>query len=360
MNECSRKRLVTSPSRTHPTATSALHSTLAQTCFSLCFAENCILFMILMFQGLDLMDPSSRMLNWRFSLFLLLSTILLLVPISPLSSASSIATAEHALDRVRTDLGDRTREVDNYQPPPQNQSASWVSRIAPFNRDSQLSSLKQEVIGLQALESEMSTRLSTLKSNQSAARFAHSFHGKLLTRIWAVYCVGRVCKTSPSSYGDIIAHLLAYIFSLLSSEGYDDVGKLKVDVPSLSRQISLALVGIIILSSVRVVLRGVTRALRITSRHLSASLMLLTLAQLMGIYLLSTLVQLRTAFPPFTTPPPSSDDGQFPTADDSTNVFTTLPAYSLFGVLFDWSFLLGAGACALGKWAGGILSGDDM
>ncbi|EGO20112.1 hypothetical protein SERLADRAFT_477405, partial [Serpula lacrymans var. lacrymans S7.9] len=148
--------------------------------------------MILMFQGLDLMDPSSRMLNWRFSLFLLLSTILLLVPISfsfaltlhsdtstrsqtrfifirialvllpvglflsllsyiplpaalssysplsavtcrlvvlgttilgllsglgavsgawgvlgrqaPLSSASSIATAEHALDRVRTDL----------------------------------------------------------------------------------------------------------------------------------------------------------------------------------------------------------------------------------------------------------------
>lgn len=100
-----------------------------------------------------------------------------------------------------------------------------------------------------------------------------------------------------SSYGDIIAHIFAYLVSLLPAA----FGKPTIDVPSLSRQISLFLVGAIILSSVSVVLRGVTRvslirsankrsllnglsrcqAFRITSRSISASLMLLLLAQLM-------------------------------------------------------------------------------
>lgn len=57
-----------------------------------------------------------------------------------------------------------------------------------------------------------------------------------------------------ASYGDIIAHVFAYLFSLLPATS----GIPRIDVPSLSRQISLALVGAIILSSVRVVLRGVT------------------------------------------------------------------------------------------------------
>lgn len=114
-----------------------------------------------------------------------------------------------------------------------------------------------------------------------------------------------------SSYGDIIAHTFAYLFSLLPAA----FGKPNIDVPSLSRQISLVLVGAIILSSVRVVLRGVTRvsrtisksennfffkthshdgypvgqAFRITSRNISASLMLLLLAQLMVCFLTSRL-----------------------------------------------------------------------
>ncbi|KAI6142440.1 hypothetical protein BKA82DRAFT_4148219 [Pisolithus tinctorius] len=66
----------------------------------------------------------------------------------------------------------------------------------------------------------------------------------------------------------------------------------------LSRKISLALVTVIILSCIRVALMGVMRLFRITSCSMSASLMLLVLAQLIGIYLLSTVVQLRTPFPP--------------------------------------------------------------
>lgn len=53
--------------------------------------------------------------------------------------------------------------------------------------------------------------------------------------------------------------------------------------------------------------------------------------------------------------PPSSMDGG---SDDEVNLFSSLPQYSLFGGLFDWSFLLGATGCALGRWAGGLFNGD--
>jgi hypothetical protein len=104
-------------------------------------------------------------------------------------------------------------------------------------------------------------------------------------------------QESANNYPDLITHFLAYLLSLTPS-----IDMSLEDVAVISRQISLVLVGVIILSSMRLVLRGVTRvttcrlsylrkaltfslflnqALRVTSRNLGASLMLLILAQLM-------------------------------------------------------------------------------
>ncbi|KIK98272.1 hypothetical protein PAXRUDRAFT_824019 [Paxillus rubicundulus Ve08.2h10] len=281
------------------------------------------------------------------------------------SSTSSIASAETALERVKSDLYQRARDLDEYAAPKQMADGSWLSRLT-FKRDPHQGSLQQEVIGLQALESQMTARVAVLKRNRENAEFADSCRGRILSRTWALYCVCRACSSvinllsplsstneSSSSYGDIIAHVFAYLLSLLPFHGPGS-GSLSIDVPSLSRQISLALVGAIILSSVRVVLEGVTRAFRITSRNISASLMLLLLAQLMGIYLLSTLVQLRTMFPPSHSLPSGTGE-----SSDDINLFSTLPQYSLFGELFDWSFLLGATGCALARWAGRLFGGDD-
>ncbi|KAG2131647.1 Abscisic acid G-protein coupled receptor-domain-containing protein [Suillus clintonianus] len=408
---------------------------------------------MLMCQGLDWLEPRIRLLSWRTSLFLLLLTILLLIPISfsliltyrpdnpgfvqsralpirvafglapvalfifalsyiplpaellldnPLTavtarlvtlgttvlgllsglgavsgawgivnwsrstpSASSIASAENALERVKSDLRDRSRDLDDYTSSKPQPDGSWLSRVS-FKRNSQQSSMQQEVIGLQALQEQMSLRVVALKRNRIAAEYAESFTGKTITWSWAVYCVCRVCSSafnilspsvsssSPSSAGDIVAHILAWLFSLLPLSATGDEGKVQFDIPSLSKQISLSLVGVIILFSLRMVLRGVTRAFHVTSRKTSASLMLLTLAQLMGIYLLSTLVQLRTTFPPA-----ASGDSQG-ASDDSMNLFATLPEYSLFGGLFDWSFLIGAAGCALARWARSSFEGDDF
>ncbi|KAF7967421.1 hypothetical protein HWV62_34401 [Athelia sp. TMB] len=187
----------------------------------------------------------------------------------------------------------------------------------------------------------MARNVEALQEIRDNAKFASTMRGRVFNwggQLFAVYCVFRVISSSlnvliPSrnqstrSYPDLITHLLAYLLSL----------------------ISLALVGVIILSSMRMLLRGVTRALRVTSRNLGASLMLLLLAQLMGIYLLSTIVQLRTSFPP----PPTRPDLD----PAEANLFSTIPEYELFGSLFDGSFLIAAGFSAVARWTGERVNG---
>lgn len=88
---------------------------------------------------------------------------------------------------------------------------------------------------------------------------------------------------TTTNYSDVIAELLGHIVSTTASAtiGEDENGSGLYDVALVARQISLVMVGVIIFSSIRVVFRGVTRALKVTSRNLGASLLLLLLAQLM-------------------------------------------------------------------------------
>ena len=54
-----------------------------------------------------------------------------------------------------------------------------------------------------------------------------------------------------------------------------------------------------------------------------------------GIYLLSTLIQLRTSFP---------------SSDTEENLFKTLPEYIVFGGTFDGSFLVAAVVTGFARW----------
>lgn len=63
-----------------------------------------------------------------------------------------------------------------------------------------------------------------------------------------------------------------------------------------------------------------------------------------GIYLLSTLVQLRTSFPPPPTRPDTQPDIGL------INLFSTLPEYQVFGVVFDSTFLLAATTTMVTLW----------
>ncbi|TFY75717.1 hypothetical protein EWM64_g8295 [Hericium alpestre] len=231
---------------------------------------------------------------------------------------------------------------------------------------SELSNLKTELSALASLEEHMISQLTWMRQQHGEAEYDRTWTGKVLVlgrRAMGFYCIFRglsslinilLPATKPSadrsypdrSYPDLLTSLIIMLLSLFSSDPAFPSPALKSDLSSILRQVNLALVGIIIWSSVRRVLRGVARALRMTSRNKTASFMLLVLAQLMGTYLLSTLIQLRTSFPP----PLASDDSP---ADpqEVVNLFTTLPEYQFFGPVFDWSFLLAGGGAALVEWA---------
>ncbi|KAK0189391.1 hypothetical protein F5146DRAFT_1224517 [Armillaria mellea] len=57
------------------------HTSISHSTFALCFTESCTLFLLLMFQGLDIFTPGIRVLHFRTCLLLLLLIILLVVPL---------------------------------------------------------------------------------------------------------------------------------------------------------------------------------------------------------------------------------------------------------------------------------------
>ncbi|KAI0799733.1 Abscisic acid G-protein coupled receptor-domain-containing protein [Irpex lacteus] len=304
----------------------------------------------------------------------------------PAPTDDQISRADDGLRRVRNDLAERRAALAKQGDAGQQNSSSWFTSFVPsftsqreadaaegnaggtvrrVQRTSEMSSSMQEIAGLEALETQMARNLEGLKQQRDDAKFSRTFGGRIFNFggcLFAIYCVYRIfvaivnlvipsrtqvpastpdgAPSGDDPRTDFITILLAYLVSLIPKVHFQHE-----DVALMARQINLALVGIIILSSIRLVLRGVTRALRVTSRNLGASLMLLMVAQLMGIYLLSTLVQLRTSFPPplQSHPDTTPDIGV-------VNLFSTLPEYQVFGAVFDGSFLIAAGFTALVRW----------
>ncbi|KAL1734583.1 Abscisic acid G-protein coupled receptor-domain-containing protein [Schizophyllum commune] len=261
-----------------------------------------------------------------------------------LPTEQDLRQAEHSLDRIRADLATLNGEITRTSA--SSTDGSWISRVATSFRGGD--GRAQELKGLRALEAEMSRNYDDLTRRFHEHAYRRTFRGRVAAvvgRLFAVYCVVRVVSSAvhllfPSNAGyntttsDLLTDLLAYSLSIVSREEVIA----RDDVALISRQISLALVGVIILTSLRLVLRGVTRVsepLQVTSRNLGASLMLLMLAELMGIYLLSTIVQLRTSFPP---------------GNAEANLFSTIPAYEVFGPLFDLSFLASTAASVFVRW----------
>ncbi|KAL0565488.1 hypothetical protein V5O48_016538, partial [Marasmius crinis-equi] len=58
-----------------------LHSTLSRTLFALCFSECCMLFLLLMAQGIGVFEASTRLTNWKLSISFLLIAVLILTPL---------------------------------------------------------------------------------------------------------------------------------------------------------------------------------------------------------------------------------------------------------------------------------------
>ncbi|EIM84211.1 uncharacterized protein STEHIDRAFT_112650 [Stereum hirsutum FP-91666 SS1] len=455
-------------------------ASLPRTLFSCCFSECCMMFVMLMCQGLGVFSTVTRFGSWQASLIILLSIILVLIPLSlsfiltsvvgtnssvllslsrlslslvplllyflllsyiPLPAAlfdapspsffsniitpalarltilgtiilgalsgfgavsaswgyfpfgwgkrgkipteSDIDIATRSLERVELDIERKKKDIEReerkeMENKTNGNSSSWLSRAASSIRgDNELANLNTELSSLHDLQLSMSTRLSSLRARRAEVAYEKTWVGRVSVlgqRGMGLYCVFRgfssifniLLPTRPSSpddstpisYPDILTHILITLFPSLSSS---DSFLSAANITSVMRQLNLLLVGVIIAGSVRRVLKGVARALKLSGngvgiggrkeREKVGQIVILVLGEVMGIYLLSTLIQLRTSFPPPAVPAIRIPTGEVdPSQGEITNLFSTLPAYEIFGPVFDWSFLLSVVLAAGGEW----------
>ncbi|KAI5481899.1 G protein-coupled receptor 89A [Pseudohyphozyma bogoriensis] len=273
-----------------------------------------------------------------------------------------IIAAERSLYRARMDIQQRTRSLALATASANREAEETASRslLARWTSSTpaaaHLASLQVELSALENMEALMVKDVAILRRRKAIRELGRSFRGRMwLAAGWAlsVYCVWRVfiaCvnlifgysqrhhhnsipqphdpddpNPPPTPAGtDLITSLLAKVALVLNIE---------IDIAAWSRLLGLLLIGGIILANMRNVLGSVSRIFKATSTGVSASFMLLFLAELMSLYLLTSLISL-----------PSSP------SESSEALLDTLPDFNVFSRLFDSVFLVTATGVFVIRW----------
>ncbi|KAJ3559047.1 hypothetical protein NP233_g11360 [Leucocoprinus birnbaumii] len=276
------------------------------------------------------------------------------------STETSLQSVQTDLQRKQLELSRRAESSSSPTSATGGTATSWMKRMGDTLRGGD--DLTLEIKGLQTLHSTLSLTLQSQRAKLASSKHAKTLQGRftaLLGRLFACYCVFRTFtaayntiffRSSPRSqsqttYPDIVTSVLVWLLVPPSTSPVDKNGANEQtpvraiygfeltpeSISSLTRHISLLLVGMIVLSSIGLVMRGVNR----------------------GIYLLSTLVQLRSSFPPpFSSIPDISDDDIATASTDvPINLFSLIPPWELFNSLFDLMFLVAAVVTAGVRWS---------
>ncbi|SCZ90126.1 BZ3500_MvSof-1268-A1-R1_Chr1-3g01792 [Microbotryum saponariae] len=292
-------------------------------------------FLIAALSGLGAINTAWESYEWR------------MISSSEAVTEAQVLSAERSLYRTRLDLQQRLRalQLAEGSAAREAESAAGQSLLSRWTSKSpaaaHLKSLQTEVGALESIEGAMTKGVETMKRRKQMREMGRSFRGRVwLVAGWllSVYCVWRVfvsClnlvfgysrnprhpnkSAGPDEDGtDLITSLLARLAILLD---------VNIDIAVWSRILGLILIASIILANMRSVLASVSRIFRATSTGVSASFMLLFLAELMAMYLLTSLISLPST--------PGSND-------TTTSLLDTLPEFSVFSRLFDLVFLCSA------------------
>ncbi|GAA5831859.1 hypothetical protein JCM11251_003913 [Rhodosporidiobolus azoricus] len=285
---------------------------------------------------------------------------------------AQVLQAERALYRARLDLQSRHRSLSLAQGSAarEAESAAGQSLLSRWTSSNpaatHLKSLEIEVAAMERMERQMVSDVARLKKRREMRELGRSWKGRVWLMVgwlFSLYCVWRVfisginlifgysrrshqtplppsdpsepsSPATPPGGTDLLTSLLTRLAVTFDIE---------LDVATWSRLIGLVLIGSIIVANMRNVLGSVSRIFKATSLGTSASFMLLFLAQLMAIYLLTSLISL-----------PSS-----PSASTANALLDTLPDFNVFSRLFDSVFLIAAGAIFVSRWIGRTLRDDE-
>ncbi|CAH7668498.1 Abscisic acid G-protein coupled receptor-domain-containing protein [Phakopsora pachyrhizi] len=275
----------------------------------------------------------------------------------PRITEQQIVTAEQALYRTRMDLAERQSSLLQQQQSITGESSgSGIMNVLTGVSNSKLANLQQEISGLQAMETQMTSDVIRMNERREYSEYSRTIPGMLLKIAnWSlsVYCVYRLFMAcvnlifgyvkrpvsddegslSKNPTTDIVTYLIAKVLSTFN---------VQLDLMKLSRLVGLVLIGSIIIVNLRAVLMWVHRIFnRVSSRGVSSNMMLLVLGQLMATYLLTCLISL-----------PASGINHDKESSSTADLLSTLPSFHRFSKLFDIVFLSTGILTALVRWLG--------
>ncbi|KDN42091.1 hypothetical protein K437DRAFT_258032 [Tilletiaria anomala UBC 951] len=248
-------------------------------------------------------------------------------------------------------------------------SSSLLGRMNPWGagniRVKEIKILRAEIWALEKLAQSMRDDLDALRKRERRVQWSKTWKGRLMIGIgwgFAGYCVFRIALSllslltlgyRDSTPPDFISYALASLLHLFD---------IHADISVWARQISLLFIGVLIAMRMRAVLGYLSSAFKAASSGTSSSFLVLFLAEITVMYLLATLIQLRTSVPPVQQSPSASHVAPPPlTRDDTAGasgeqgldapLLSSLPSFQVvFGSLFDSAFLLSAAATGVVKW----------
>ncbi|KIS70179.1 uncharacterized protein UMAG_06270 [Mycosarcoma maydis] len=270
-------------------------------------------------------------------------------------SHSDIRFAQESFQKTCSDLASRKADLARLESEtPDRSSSGWnVSKLwGGDSRSKDIKSLKSEIFGLSSVAAAMRDDLDRMTGLQNKERLNATVVGKLwilVGWVWAAYCAFRIALSilnllvlgyKDTAPPDFISLSVAYLIRIFD---------VNLDVAAWTKQVSLLFVGVLIWGRIGSVLGYLGSAFRAAGTGVSSSFLVLFLAEIMTIYLLATLIQLRSSLPVSVSTPLSTS--ALPDHDASRPLLATLPSFQVvFGSLFDTAFLVAAALTAAWKY----------
>ncbi|KAF2075217.1 hypothetical protein CYY_003478 [Polysphondylium violaceum] len=178
---------------------------------------------------------------------------------------------------------------------------SWIKNLWDKRSRTALSEdisrIEQEIKELEDLNRDHFCQIHELKLEKERIKFSTTLQGKFynwLGYFFSIYCIYKVIMSALNILFDRKSGLDPV------SRGLDLLLRylhIEVDVPFWSQHISFLLIGLMTASSVRGFLNQILKVFHEYSSSLSSNNMILALAQVMGMYFISSVLMMRTSMP---------------------------------------------------------------
>ncbi|CAK9304056.1 unnamed protein product [Gordionus sp. m RMFG-2023] len=170
-----------------------------------------------------------------------------------------------------------------------------TSSMQPGN---EIKKLQSDIVPLEDLTNHLFLEIVDLKNQLHRTEYSTTLKGKyfnILGYFFSIYCMWKIIM----SFLNIILNRVGKVDPVTKAIQFCvDYFGLHFDAQFWSQHISFALIGIIIITSFRGLLINLTKFFYALSSNKSSNLIVLALAQIMGMYLISTVLLMRMNMPP--------------------------------------------------------------